>query len=291
MIISASRRTDIPRYYAEWFIHRVRAGYCMVPNPFNPNQVSRIDLRPEAVDAFVFWTRYPKLLMPFLPGLERFDFKFYFQFTITNYPGHYEPGAAPLQQVIDCFKELAQQLGPGRVIWRYDPILFSDDCTLAFQQKNFEFLCAQLCGSTRKVVISFLDEYRKTRRRMRAAALPYQGNALQHPDLAPLLQHLAAVAQQHQMTIESCAEPEFLQSYGIARGRCIDDQLLKSEFGLNLNYVKDPGQRLLCDCMRSRDIGVNNTCAAGCLYCYATQNHAQAQKRLRNHDATAESLI
>ncbi len=291
MIISASRRTDIPRYYAEWFIHRVRAGYCRVPNPFNPKRASRVDLRPEAVDAFVFWTRYPKLLMPFLAELERSEFKFYFQYTITNYPGQYEPGAAPLQQVIDCFKALAQQLGPRRVIWRYDPILFSDDCTLAFHQKNFEFLCAQLCGSTRKVVISFLDEYRKTLLRMRTAKIPYQGDALLHHGLAPLLQHIMAVAESNQMNVASCAEPEVVQSYGISTDRCIDDRLLKSEFGLNLNYQKDPGQRPLCGCMRSRDIGVNNTCAAGCLYCYATHNPEEARIRCRHHDVNAESLV
>jgi len=291
MIISASRRTDIPRYYAKWFIRRVRAGHCTVPNPFNPGQVRRVDLRPEAVTALVFWTRFPKLLMPYIPELEHRKLKFYFQYTITRYPDRYEPGAPPAEEAIACFRSLARLLGPGRMIWRYDPIFFTDECDPDDHLQNFARLCAQLQGCTRKVVISFLDEYRRTRSRMRAAGVAYPGDPLQHPGLKPLLQAMVEIAAHHHLGIESCAEPEWLQSYGIATGRCIDERLLQSEFGLRVAYKKDPGQRPLCGCMPSRDIGSNNTCPAGCLYCYATPNPAQAQERFCRHDVKAESLI
>ncbi len=122
MIISASRRTDIPAFYAEWFMQRIRAGYCTVPNPFNRGQVSTISLAPEDVDAIVFWTRFPRPLLPHLDELDRCGYRYYFQFTLLDYPRSLETHRPDVRQAVEAFRTLAERIGPERVIWRYDPI-------------------------------------------------------------------------------------------------------------------------------------------------------------------------
>ena len=126
MIISASRRTDIPAFYAEWMVRRLKEGYCTVPNPFNRNQVSRISLRPEEVDAIVFWTRNPRPLMPYLDELDSRGYRYYFQFTILGYPRDIDPKSPPAATAIEVFREIAERLGPRRVIWRYDPVVLTE---------------------------------------------------------------------------------------------------------------------------------------------------------------------
>ena len=151
MIISASRRTDIPAFYAEWMVRRLREGYCTVPNPFNRNQVSRISLRPEDVDAIVFWTRNPRPLMPYLDELDSRGYRYYFQFTILGYPREIDPKSPPAATAVEAFCELAERLGPRRVIWRYDPIVFTGITPPAFHQENFQRLAESLRGHTRRV--------------------------------------------------------------------------------------------------------------------------------------------
>src|SRR5512135_950390 len=125
MIISASRRTDIPAFYSRWFMNRVRAGYCTVPNPFNANQVKRISLLPEEVDVIVFWTRNPRPLFPFLKELDVRGVRYYFQFTLLDNPRSIDPKTPPAESALQTFRALSEQVGPARVIWRYDPLVLS----------------------------------------------------------------------------------------------------------------------------------------------------------------------
>ena len=140
MIISASRRTDIPAFYSEWFVNRLQEGYCLVPNPFNPRQVSRISLVPESVDAIVFWSKNPAPMLPFLPMVEDLSYRFYFLFTVNDYPKALEPGLPPLVERISTFVELSQRIGPRCVIWRYDPIILSNRTDASYHRKTFENL-------------------------------------------------------------------------------------------------------------------------------------------------------
>ena len=137
MIIGASRRTDIPAFYAEWMLHRLRAGYCTVANPYNRNQVSRISLRPEDVDAIVFWTRNPRPLMRYIPELDSQGYRYYFQFTILGYPREIDHKSPPAAAAVQTFRELSERLGPTRVIWHYDPIVFTGLTPPAFHRENF----------------------------------------------------------------------------------------------------------------------------------------------------------
>jgi len=165
-IISVSRRTDIPAFYADWFINRIRQGYCTVVNPFNANQISYVSLKPEDVQAFVFWTRNPKPLMQFLPELDKLGYKYYFQYTLIGYPREIDAKSPAVSIAIQTFQQLSEQIGKEKVVWRYDPILFSNITSSEWHTKQIDMLFNKLHQFTKRLVISFLDPYRKTQLRM-----------------------------------------------------------------------------------------------------------------------------
>jgi len=291
MIISVSRRTDIPRYYAGWFIQRIRAGYCLVPNPYNSRQIARIDLRPEAVTALVFWTRDPGPLLPYLDELDARGYRYYFLCTLTGYPQTLERQSLRVPQAIETFIRLSRRIGAGRVIWRYDPIFITDELTPSYHQQNFSNLASALQGTTRKVVISLLSEYRKTLANLARQRIKYAGDPRRHPQIQALVKRLVDIALENGMRTSACSEPLDLSATGIERARCIDNRLLADEFGIDLPYRKDPSQRNECTCMVSRDIGVNNTCPAGCLYCYATLSETAVLKNRSRHSEENAMLV
>lgn len=292
MIISASRRTDIPAFYHHWFMHRVRAGFLKTRNPFNAHQVRDISLRPEDVDVIVFWTRNARPLLPDLPELDQRGLRYYFQYTITGYPATLEPHVPSLPEAIRTFRQLSKHIGAGRVIWRFDPVLISALTPLHQICTLFDGIASQLTGYTGQVIISLLDIYRKTERNLSQIAELQPINLLQDPDLqAETACRLAAIAHRHGMTISACAEPVDLSPWGILKSRCIDDVLIAREFDLQLASRKDPGQRPECGCVRSVDIGDYNTCLHGCRYCYATYNSTRVLKNRQRHHAWSPFLL
>jgi hypothetical protein len=291
MIISASRRTDIPAYYSEWFYRRIEEGYCTVPNPFNAEQIQVVDLHPDAVSAIVFWTRNPSPLANRISILDQLGYKYYFQFTINNYPKLYEPYNPTINTALKSFKHFSERLGKGKVIWRYDPIFFTDDLTLEFHKSNFIYICRELSGYTKRLVISIIDDYAKTLRRLGKLKTNYKENQLNKPQLLELLSFIVKNASENGIEVESCAEEKDFSNIGIRHGKCIDDKLLYEEFGIDLIYKKDKNQRMPCGCMVSKDIGMNNTCLMGCEYCYATNSHNLAIKNKKRHDPSFSSLV
>ncbi|MDD8025141.1 MAG: DUF1848 domain-containing protein [Acidobacteriota bacterium] len=272
MIISASRRTDIPACRADWFMDRIRAGFCDVASPFDRSRVSRVSLAPGDVDVIVFWTRDPSPLMGFLDELDRLGYRYYFQYTLLDYPRALEPGAPNPETVISGFRRLADRIGAAKVVWRYDPILIAPALGPDFHRERFERLAAALAGATERVVISLYDEYPFTRARLRR--LEAAGLSPIEPSLeaaGALIRFLAAAAEAKGMTMVSCAEKLDLRPFGVRPGRCIDPVLIQKLFGIEVPRRKDPGQRPLCGCAPSRDIGAYDTCGRGCLYCYATR--------------------
>lgn len=243
MIISASRRTDIPAFYWEWFQKRLQEQYVLVRNPLNLHQVSRISLRPEVVDGLVFWTKNPEPMLKQLSVLDAYAY--YFQFTLNAYAADVEAALPPLAVRIEIFRQLAQKIGAERMIWRYDPILLSACYDLQYHAAVFEELAAQLAGSTKKCIISFLDYY---------------------PKIKAGLQ------------LETCAEAIELADLGIGHASCIDAELLGRVGGCRLDTVKDKNQRGECGCAASIDIGAYNTCLHGCIYCYANDSRRQLQQ-------------
>jgi hypothetical protein len=291
VIISASRRTDIAAFYGSWFLNRIRAGFCTVPNPMNPRQVSRISLIPADVDAIVFWTRNPRPLLPQLDELEDRGFKYYFQFSLLGYPRAIDPKSPGVEFAVETFHELSARIGPERVIWRYDPIVFTELTPPAYHAEQFARLAKLLEGSTRRCVISAVDRYRKLTRRLRELeGTPAELIDFDSESLHGLLEQLAVSAGQHGIEPVSCAEEEDWTSWGIRPGKCVDAELLNLLFGLTLENKKDASQRQACGCVASRDIGMYGTCMFGCVYCYATSSFNRARDRLANHDPEATSL-
>jgi len=294
MIISASRRTDIPAFYSEWLINRFQAGYCLVPNPFNPRQIARIPLLAESVDAIVFWSKNPAPMLRVLPRLEGMGYRFYFLFTVNAYPKALEPGMPPLEKRISTFIELSGRLGPRRVIWRYDPIILSNRTDAAYHRETFEGLCQKLAGHTQRVITSIITFYRKTLRNL--APLEKQGYVFNkdprgNPETEALLSHMAKTAAGHGLEILACAEPSDYTHLGIKPSSCIDAALISELWGIPVSSKKDPGQREHCACALSRDIGMTDTCPHGCPYCYSTMNPEVALSLYKTHDPRSAALI
>lgn len=292
MIISVSRRTDIPAFFSEWFMNRIREQYCLAVNPFNRKQISRISLKPEEVDALVFWTRNPRPLLPHLTLLSELGYRYYFQFTVNGYGAELEPGLPELGNCLDIFGELSERLGPERVIWRYDPILISNRTGISYHQERFSFLLEQLQGLTKRVVVSIADDYRKTSiqyRRLRQAGIEVKKN--ERPDeVAGLIADMADRATGKGLEIFSCAEKMDLTPYGVKPGKCIDADLLNRLFALRLKPVKDRSQRQECGCVISKDVGYYDTCRHGCCYCYAGTKDAGEANRSK-HDPFSPTLL
>ena len=295
MIISASRRTDIPAFYAQWFTNRIRAGHCTVPNPFNRKQVSHISLRPENVTIIVFWTRNPQPLIPYLKELDQLGYLYYFQYTVMNNPRLIDTMAPSLSSSLKIFKKLSNLIGPERVIWRYDPIIISNITDIEFQTTTYKNIAESLRNYTYRSVISLLDLYPKLKKRLKVL----KDNGIEIVDcnkkfdksFDELLYTLADVAEQNKMEIVSCAEDQSLTKYNIHPGKCIDDNYIKRVFGINVNHKKDPSQRKACGCVVSKDIGVYNTCLSGCQYCYATTSFEKAKALYEHHNPGLSSMV
>ncbi len=285
MILSASRRTDIPNYYSEWLARRFRAGFLCVRNPMNFRQVSRITLNPNVIDCIVFWTKNPAPMLPYLDEYRRY--MYYFQFTLTGYGKDIEPGLPDKRRIlIPAFCELADRIGRDRVIWRYDPIFLSDHYTLDYHVKAFTRIAEALAGRTRRVVISFLDDYEKTKRNMKGINI--QG--LTKEKMRWLAHSFAVIAGRYGMEIQTCAEKIDLSEYGITHGACIDREYIEHLLGCRLRAGKDHGQRPECRCMESVEIGSYHTCRNGCRYCYANFSDGRVQARIRDFDVDSPIL-
>lgn len=295
MIISASRRTDLPAFYTPWFMNRVRAGYCGVPNPYNPAQVSYVSLRPDDVDVIAFWSRDPRPMFAHLDELEGRGMRSYFMVSLLNYPPPIDMGSPSLGRSLDTLETLSRRTGPDRVVWRYDPILLSDVTPPEFHLQNFERLAGALSGVTRRVIVSFYTPYAKADGRMQAlagmGARLIEPAGPRQPWFGGLLRGMAEIAQRNGMAIQSCAEKRDLAPYGILPGKCIDDEFIFKVFGLRVADRKDPGQRDACGCVLSRDIGMYDTCLFGCPYCYATTDFALARANRAEHDPASPSLL
>lgn len=286
MIISASRRTDLPCFYAEWLVNRLQAGFVWVRNPMNGHQVSEVSLSPEVVDGLVLWTKNPLPLLSHLEALP--DCPYYFQFTLTPYAKVLEPGLPEKQSVlIPAFQALAKRLGRERVIWRYDPIFFSPRYTAEVHVQCFARMAAQLAGYTEECTVSFLDYYRNTARRMRLHRV-VQETAAERFDL---MARFAEIAQRYGLALTTCAETQDFSALGIGHAHCIDKERLERLGGVSLKLVKDKHQRPACGCVESIDIGAYHSCVNGCAYCYATSSRARAQKNRQLHDPTSPLLF
>jgi len=297
MIISASRRTDIPAFYSPWLMNRVRAGYFYRVNPFNSRQVSGFSLRPEHVDAFCFWSKNPRPLLEHLDELDRSGYRYFFQFTLNGYDHHFEPYLPPLAERIETFRELSKRVGPHRVAWRYDPVVLTSVTPVAWHLAQIERLAAALCGSTGRLVFSAYDRYGRGQGRLhallqRVGIRLYDLRAEEHAaEFSLLTEGIRAIADRYGLRACTCNEEWDLSELGIDRGACIDGRLIRELCGREVSLAKDKNQRNACNCVASVDMGMYNSCRFGCSYCYATPRPSQVAGNLVRHDPQSPALL
>lgn len=283
MILSVSRRTDIPAFYSEWLIRRLKAGYCLVRNPMNPRQISRIFLSPETVDCIVFWTKNPIPMLDKLPALDSMGYRYYFQFTLTPYGNELERNLPEKPRLQKAFRALAGRLGAGRVVWRYDPIILNGTLDTAWHRREFEALCRNLQGYTDTVVISFVDAYAK----VKSALL----RPIEAEEMLELAGNIGRTAKRYGIRPVACCEASDFTQAGIGRASCIDRARIEQICGYPLRVGKDKNQRAGCGCCESIDIGAYDTCPNGCVYCYANRSAALIEKNQSLHDPDGELLF
>lgn len=285
MILSVSRRTDIPNYYSDWFYNRIKAGFLYVRNPMNAHQISEIDLSPDVVDCIVFWTKNPGPMIDRLDELK--DYSYYFQFTLTGYGTDIEKNVPHKKKVmIPVFQKLSETIGKERVIWRYDPIFFTGKYTMEYHINAFKQIADALAGYTEKCVISFVDIYAKNRNNLEALNV-YNLCDGQLMAFAGMLSEIAAA---HGMEVASCAEKMDLRQHGIRHNSCIDRSLIESIIGCRMNVSKDKNQRGECGCVESVEIGAYNTCKNGCIYCYANYSQRSVMNNCSKYNPNSPLL-
>jgi hypothetical protein len=286
VIISASRRSDIPAFYTEWFLNRVKAGWVYVRSPRNPHQISEVSLSPKVVDGIVFWTKNPLPLLGRLDELQ--GYPYYFQFTLNPYGKDAEPNVPDKVKIlIPVFRQLSRKIGKERVLWRYDPILFSRKYTLEYHVKAFAALAKALSGYTDTCTVSFLDYYRNTQKNL----APLQLTGALPEEKRELLRQFAKTARARGMTLCTCAEEADFHTLGISHAHCIDRQRLEKLNGCGLELAKDKNQRPACGCAESVDIGAYDTCRHSCLYCYANAGRNAVLKHAALYDPCSPLLF
>jgi len=319
IIISASRATDIPKWYPEWFFNRLKAGYIIWKNPFNQNIRQKVSFR--KTKAIVFWTKDPKPMFEYLPEIDKMGIDYYFQFTLNDYEKeNLEPNIPPLNKRIETFKQLSKKIGKERVIWRFDPLILSNDLTPEILLNRIENIGNQIHEFTEKFVISFIDisEYNLVKQRLEKQNKNYR--EFEPSEMMRIAEGLFELNKKWGLIIATCAEDwpigADLSKYGIIHNRCIDDELLKRLFPNNLelmqfltvkrnpqrtlsftnediNPLKDKNQRKACGCIISKDIGQYDTCMHLCIYCYANKWDTKVRNRYEKYcrgDRSGESI-
>ncbi len=285
-IISASRATDIPAFFSEWFFEQLEKGYIEKENPFNRNKYI---ISFDKVRVIVFWSKYPKPIIPYLKILDKKNINYYFQFTLNDYEEEkFEPFVPSLKERIEIFKELSSQIGKEKVIWRFDPIILTEKTTIEKIIKKIEFIGNEINAFTEKLVISFLDLYPKVKRRFLKYSIPVKEISIN--DMHLTAKELQGINRKWGLKIRTCSENIDLTNYDIYPNKCIDDKLMIRLFHNDSELMqfleadtylfqphntpsklKDKGQRKYCNCIVSKDIGKYNTCKYRCLYCYAVR--------------------
>lgn len=269
MILSVSRRTDIPAFYGDWFINRLKEGFVYVRNPMNVLQVSKIALSPKNIECITFWTKNPsEKFISDLNIIDELGYKYFFQYSITSYNNQIEKNIPKKQVEIKRFQKLSSQIGKEKVIWRYDPIFFTNYYNIEYHKKWFEYIASKLENYTEKCVISFLDYYPKIKNRLVQNEIP----DVSENQMLEFAFYLSSIASKYNIKVESCCEKINLSSVGIEHGHCIDPILINKITGKEYDFKKDKAQRKDCGCIESVDIGTYNTCKNGCVYCYANWN-------------------
>lgn len=301
LIVSASRSTDIPAFYGDWFMARLAAGYVRWKSPFGANPLY---VTFEKTRVFAFWSKNPSPFFPHLDMLDRSGYGYYFLFSLNDYDAEgLEPGVPPVRERIETFIRLSRRIGRGRIIWRFDPLILCENITVPDLLKKIREIGDSIAPYTERLVFSFVDigKYLKVGRNMQAAGI-IGAREFTDDEVEEFCSGLASLNRRWGLSITACAEGRDLSRFGIGRGQCISYDLLVQEFGddrllmeflmpdnrqtlggaliteHSLYRLKDPGQRNTCRCIVSKDIGEYSTCMHLCSYCYANTSPEHARR-------------
>lgn len=282
MIISASRRTDIPALYPEWMLARLKAGFVLTPSPYNTKRLTQLEFGPDTVDCIVFWSKNPEPFMRYLPEVQTLGYQYTFQFTLTPYGRGLESGLPDKAHLVRVFRRLADIASPERVTWRYDPIVCEAGYDGERHLQAFATLAQDLEGATQRCVFSFADNYAHLPRKFLESGVLF----IRH-----MAEKMLAITTRHGMALETCCEAVDLDDLGVRHSACISKPDMERMVGCSLNIKKAVGQRAGCRCVESHDIGVYNSCTNGCVYCYATRGQRSAAAVRARHDPLSPMLI
>ena len=283
MILNTGSRTDIPAFYSDWFYNRIQEGYCLVRNPYYPEQVTKYVLSPQVIDAIVFCTKNPQPMLDRLSLLSQYCT--FWLVTITPYEQDIEPCVPRWSKVIDNFRYLSRQVGVDRMSWRYDPIFISQKYSVSYHIERFEQMAEDLQGYTRQCVVSFIDLYEKTKRNFPQAR---RVTAAQQEQLIEAFSKIAAAKG---MQIHLCCEDRALTRANVDADGCLSQTVLERAIGSALHVPKKKMARDACSCLLGADIGMYNTCGHGCLYCYANYDTESVRVYIKLHDPASPLLI
>ena len=285
MIINTGMRTDIPAFYSEWLLNRIREGYVLVRNPYNPLQVTKYSLSPEVVDLISFCTKNPAPMLPHMDILKPYGQ--YWFVTITPYGRDIEPNVPEKQKVMEDFKMLSNTVGVDSVGWRYDPIFVDGEHSVEWHIGEFEQMAKNLAGYTRTCVISFIDIYKKVERNFPEAREVYNSDRL------TLGKAFIDIAKKYDITIRPCAEGNDLEPYGADCSGCMTVKTFETALHAKLDVPKrSKNQRNgECACLLGMDIGAYDTCGHLCRYCYANTNPELVKENMKIHDPKSPFLL
>lgn len=283
MILHTGMRTDIPAFYTEWFVNRLKEGFVMVRNPYNPVQITKYRITPDVVDVIAFCTKNPIPFLSYMDLLE--EFAQYWFVTITPYDKEIEPKVPDKEIVMEAFKELSRKVGIHAVGWRYDPIFVSEKYSIKRHIEEFEYMASTLCGYTNVCVISFIDLYQKVLRNFSEVREVKRNEQI---ELAKAFVH---IGKKYGITIKSCAESMELADYGVDCSGCMTAEVFEKSIDCALNVPKKKSARAECACLLNGDIGAYNTCGHLCRYCYANYDAKTVVQNMQMHNPKSPLLI
>jgi DNA repair photolyase len=278
VILSAGRATDIAAFYSSWFMNGLKKKQFIKINPFNG---VKYEIKLDQTELIIFWTKNPKPFLQQLNNLDSLYPNYYFQFSLNDYDKIIEPGLQGIDERISTFISLSKKIGREKVIWRYDPLIYTDELTIDGLIEKLHKIAQNIKGYTDKFVFSFVDisNYKKVLRKIDQLKISLR--EFTEPEKIEFASKIKCFKEQYQLEISTCAEPGDFTKYGIDKNKCIDNKLIEKLFPENLNLMtyinqkenqKDKGQRKECGCIKSTDIGQYNTCLHHCVYCYANSS-------------------
>lgn len=289
-IISVSRRTDIPAFYSEWFMNRIRAGYVRWENPFS-KAVYNVSLQPEDVMALVFWSKNYIPLLPHLDELDARSYRMLFHFTINGLPQVFEPRVPDAAKLVECAHALSDRYGADAVLWRYDPVLISSISDRDYHLRRFKELCGALEGAVKRCYFSFTVFHSKVQRN--TSLLRKEKGIVCHDlplaDRIEIAHALVDIASNHGIEMFSCCG-DYLVGGKIKKAHCTDAELLYKLYPEKIGRLDTLPTREGCGCCECTDIGAYDTCPHGCVYCYANTEPQIALNNYKRHDPGLEML-